>query len=148
MLSYLDIPAWPIAGTAFALVGGWGQIVLPWDDDIDLIIDVEGKQQLLGLYGNRSRRSDHPAAGLVDLTGTDTAAALLLGAGQGISAGNGSHGVVYQIAAPRSTANVGGTPAGTPARGDVPGLHGDHPEVARLLGLKLGGASRACVASS
>ena len=124
VLNYLDIPAWPIAGTAFALVGGWGQIVLPWVDDIDLTIDVEGKQQLLGLYGNRSRRSDHPAAGLVDLTGTATAAALLLSAGQGQGAGNGSHGIVYQIAAPQSTANVGlgGTPAGTPARGGRPGF--------------------------
>ena len=83
VLAYLNIPAWPDGGTAIALVGGWGQIGLPWDDDIDLITDVEGKQQLLGLYGNRSRRPDDPAAGLVDLTGTATAAVLLLGAGQG-----------------------------------------------------------------
>ena len=100
LLQYLGIPAMPIDGSAIALAGGWGQINLPWDDDVDLMIDIEGKQQLLGLYGASSRRQDDPAAGLVDLTGTDDATAMLR---EWENVPN--PGVVYQIAAPKSEAS-------------------------------------------
>ena len=110
LLQYLGIPAMPIDGAAIALAGGWGHMNLPWDDDIDLIIDVEGKQQLLGLYGygNSSRRQDDPAAGLVDITGTDDGAAML-GSKHGQrrrkstqKASMNLAGAVYRIAAHRS----------------------------------------------
>ena len=100
LLQCLGIPAMPMDGTAMVVAGGGGDVNLLWDDDIDLMIDVEGKQQLLGLYGTSSRRQDNPAAGLVDITGTDDGAAMLQGSTQ--KASMKLAGAVYLIAAHRS----------------------------------------------
>ena len=106
LLGALGIPTLPVWGSALAVARGIQKnpVSMPWDDDIDVAIDEEGVQQLLGPGGPKSRGDNStetcgPLEVACDITNTPSGKAMLQAWAREQSAWSVKHvkGTVYRV---------------------------------------------------